>query len=99
MRKNISTGKKSYIIKILPYEQMVYAQPASVLENDTYKILLDFDIQTDHLISARRPDPIIMTKKKKKKKKKKQEKENLQNCRLYCLGWPQNKAERMWKER
>ena len=41
--------------------------PASVLENDTHKLLWDFDIQTDHLISARRPDLIIINKKKKKK--------------------------------
>ena len=40
--------------------------PAPVLENDTHKLLWDFDIQTDHLISARRPDLIIMEKKKKK---------------------------------
>ena len=39
--------------------------PASVLENDTQKILWDFDIQTDHLISARRPDLIIINKKRK----------------------------------
>ena len=44
--------------------------PASVLENDTHKLLRDFDIQTDHLISARRPDLIIINNKKKKKKKK-----------------------------
>ena len=69
---------------------------AAVLENDTHKLLWDFDIQTDHLIPARRPDLIIINKKKKKKKKK--EKENLQNCRLCCPGWPQNKTERMWKE-
>ena len=31
-------------------------------------------------------------------KKKKRKKENLQNCGLCCLGWPQNKTERMWKE-
>ena len=37
--------------------------PAPVLENDTHKLLWDFDIQTDHLISARRPDVIIITKK------------------------------------
>ena len=30
--------------------------PAPVLENDTHKLLWDFDIQTDHLILARRPD-------------------------------------------
>ena len=40
--------------------------PASVLENDTHKLLWDFDIQTGHLISARRPDIIIINKKKKK---------------------------------
>ena len=44
--------------------------PAPVLENDTHKLLWDFDIQTDHLISARRPDFIIINKKKKKKKRK-----------------------------
>ena len=37
--------------------------PASVLENDTHKLLWDFDIQTDHLILARRPS-IIFTKKR-----------------------------------
>ena len=39
--------------------------PAPVLENDTHKLLWDFDIQTDHLISARRPDLIIINKKKR----------------------------------
>ena len=40
--------------------------PASVLENDTHKLLWDFDIQTDHLIPARRPNLIIIKKKKKR---------------------------------
>ena len=40
--------------------------PASVLENDTHKILCDFDIHTDHLISARHPVPIIINNKKKR---------------------------------
>ena len=35
---------------------------ASVLENDARKPLWDFNIQTDHLISARRPDLIIINK-------------------------------------
>ena len=35
---------------------MVYANPATVLENDSHKLLWDFDIQTDHLIPTRRPD-------------------------------------------
>ena len=49
--------------------------PAPVLENDSHKFLWDFNIQTDHLILARRPDLIIINKKKKKKK-------NQQNCKL-----------------
>ena len=39
---------------------------APVLENDIHKLLWDFDIHTDHLISARRPDLIIINKKKKR---------------------------------
>ena len=35
---------------------------ASVLENDTHKPLWDFDIHMYHLISARRPDHIIINK-------------------------------------
>ena len=50
--------------------------PAPVLENDTHKLLWDFDIHTDHLISARRPDLIIINNKK----------ENLQNCGLCYTG-------------
>ena len=39
--------------------------PAPVLENDSHKLLWDFNIQTDHLIPARRPDLIIINKKKR----------------------------------
>ena len=39
---------------------------APVLENYTHKFLRDFDIHTDRLISARRPDLIIINKKKKR---------------------------------
>ena len=39
--------------------------PTSVLENDTHKLLWDYDKQTEHLISARRPDLIIVNKKKR----------------------------------
>ena len=45
--------------------------PASVPENDTHKLLWDFDIQIDHLILARRSDLIVINKKKKKEKKRK----------------------------
>ena len=65
--------------------------PEPVLENDTHKFLWDFNIQTDHLIPARRPDLILINKKKKKK-------ENLKNCWLCCPGGPQNKSEGKWKE-
>ena len=41
--------------------------PATDLENDTHKLLWDFNIQTDHLIKARRPDLIIINNKKKRK--------------------------------
>ena len=57
--------------------------PASVLENDTHKLLWDFNIETDHLISARKPDLMIINNKK----------ENLQNCWLCSASWPQNKTE------
>ena len=42
--------------------------PESVLENETSKILWDFDIQTDHLISVRQPGPLIISKEKKPRK-------------------------------
>ena len=40
-------------------------KPAPVRKNDTHKVLWDFHIETGHLISARRPDLIIINKKKK----------------------------------
>ena len=39
--------------------------PTPVLENDSHKLLWDFNIQTDHLIPARRPDLIIINKRKR----------------------------------
>ena len=53
----------------------------SVLENETHKLLWDFDIQTDHLISARRPDLIIINKRKKKKKRRR-------TCRIVDFAVP-----------
>ena len=40
-------------------------QPESLLENEDYKILWDFSIQTDHVIEARRPDLVVVDKKKR----------------------------------
>ena len=48
-----------------PTNKWYMHNPAAVLENDTHKLLWDFDIQTDHLILARRPDLIIINQKKK----------------------------------
>ena len=62
--------------------------PAPVLENNTHQLLWDFDIYTDHLISTRRPDLIVINNKK----------DNLQNCGLCCPDWLQIKTERMWKK-
>ena len=39
-------------------------------ENEAHKILCDLKIQTDHLISARRPDLVIVKKTKTKKEKR-----------------------------
>ena len=47
-----------------------------VLENETCKIPWNFEIQIDHLISARRPDQAIINNKKK----------NLPNGGLCCPG-------------
>ena len=70
--------------------------PAPVPENNTHKLQWDFDIYTDHRVSARRPDLIIINNNNNNNNKKKKDK--LQNCRLCCPGWPQNKTERTWKE-
>ena len=36
--------------------------PASILENDMFKLLWDFDMGTDNLIPAGRPDLIVIKK-------------------------------------
>ena len=59
---------------------------AHVLENDSHKLLWDFNIETDQLIPAKRPNLKIIKEKKK---------ENLQNCRLCCSSGSQNKSEGM----
>ena len=37
----------------------------SLMKNEMYNILLDFDIQIDHLISVRRPDLVIINNKRR----------------------------------
>ena len=38
-------------------------KPEFLLENDTYRFLWDFGIQTDYPIPARRPDVVLINKK------------------------------------
>ena len=63
--------------------------PAAVLENETHKLQGVLTYKRITLISAWRPDLIIINKKKK---------QNLPNCGLCCTDWPQSKIERKWKE-
>ena len=51
--------------KFDPTNKWYMHNPAPVLENNTHKLLWDFDIHTDHLIRARRPDLIIISNKKR----------------------------------
>ena len=46
-------------IIICPFYKIV----ESVTENETHKILRDFEIQTDHQIPARRPNLMLINKK------------------------------------
>ena len=41
-------------------------EPENVLENEIWKILWDFSIQTDHVIEARRLDLVVVDKKERK---------------------------------
>ena len=45
---------------------MVHAQPSISPKNYTHELLWGFGIQTDHLISARGPDLIIINEKKER---------------------------------
>ena len=40
-------------------------EPESVLDNENYKILRDFSIQTDHVIEAQRHDLVVADKKRR----------------------------------
>ena len=68
--------RHGWVGKVIPWEKCkkfkfhhsnkwyIY-NPASVIENYTHKILWNFDIHTDHLISVRRLDLIIINNKKR----------------------------------
>ena len=60
------------LCKKLRFDQMnmrYWHKPESVLENETHNILLNFEIQTDHLISTRQSVLIIVNNKKRELEK------------------------------
>ena len=69
-------------------------KPESILKNETDKLPWNFEIQTDHLIPARKPDFVIVNKKEKKKKEGK-----LQNSGLRRPGKILSENQRKRKER
>ena len=56
---NNNNNKFGHTIRLLMHNSK------SVLEKELDKLLWDFDIRTDHLISARRPDLKIINNKKR----------------------------------
>ena len=61
--------------------------PALVLENVTHKFLRDFDIHDGHLITAKRPDLIIINNKKKKRTCKIVDFAVPAHCRIKLKEW------------
>ena len=59
-------------LKLDPRNTWRMLNPVSIQVNETYNVLLDFQVQIDRLILAWRQDLVIDKKKKKKKKKKKE---------------------------
>ena len=66
----------------------------SIPENERHKVIRDFEIKTNHLISARRPNIVIVNKKKKKERER-----ELPNSGLCSHGRPHNKVKSKRKER
>ena len=54
-------------------------QPETVLENNDYKLLWDYNIHTDHQISARRPDLVVINKQE-------------QTCQVIDIAVPEDTA-------
>ena len=70
--------------KTLIIIMIIIINAAFFLDNDTHKLLWDFDIHTE-------PDYKIINNNNNKR-------ENLQNCGLCWLGWPHNKTEKSEKK-
>ena len=69
-------ARHDWVDKVIPWEmckkfkfdhinKLYIYNPAAVLENDTHKLLWDFNIRTAHLIPVWRPDLIIINNKKR----------------------------------
>ena len=52
-------------LKIDHTKKWYMPNPEYILENRIHKVLWDFEVQTDHLISARWPDLVIVNKRKR----------------------------------
>ena len=68
--KELNNNNNNNMCKKLKFDhtnKWYMQKPSPVLENNTQKLLRDFGIHTDHFISARRPDLMIINKKKKKR--------------------------------
>ena len=62
------TGRGRELYKKLKFDhtnQWYMHNPESIIENETHKLLWDFEIQTYHPISARWPDRVIVIKEKR----------------------------------
>ena len=71
----------------------------SVLENETHKIVLDFEIQMDHIFPARKADLIKLKKRRRERQReseweKEKERENLRTSRFYRFSVPQSEHQR-----
>ena len=65
----LNSGGRNYEMTEIAFdvnEKWYKHEPEKVVENDSWKILWDFTIQTDHIIETRRPDMIKIDKTKNK---------------------------------
>ena len=83
--KRWSTGNyaRNWNLTILP--NGTCSNQESVLEDETHKILWNFEIQMDHLLPSRRPDLVIINMKEK--------------SGLCHPSWSQSEKQRKWREK
>ena len=73
LARSIRQDSTSRAFKFHHTNKWYICRPEAIMENETHGLLWDFVIQTDHLISDRQLDLIIINEKN----------ENMLNCRLY----------------